>query len=153
MIVWRLCRPDFATLDGEGAFLFGGRWNSRGSRILYTSAHLSLAIVETLVHTGPRDVPDGLVKLQIEIPESVTIDAKNESTLPRRWRGDPTGRTRAVGDIWVKTAAAAAMRIPSAVVPEEDNVLINPQHEDAQRIRIVSQAPLDLDPRLIHVPA
>ena len=150
MIVWRLCRAGHAALDGEGAFLYGGRWNSPGTRLVYTSRHLSLAILEILVHTGPDTLPDGLIKLEISIPEDIRREARAASDLPARWRQDTIRDTQSVGDRWVAVARSAALLLPSAIVPEEENVLINPRHADAGRIAVLSQAPLRLDPRLIH---
>ena len=149
MIVWRLCRAAHAALDGEGAFRRGGRWNSPGTRLVYASRHLSLAILEILVHTGPDTLPDGLVKLEISIPEDIRRETRATSDLPARWRGGATRDTQSVGDLWTANARSAVLLLPSAVVPEEENVLINPQHADAGRIAVVSQAPLDPDPRLI----
>lgn len=150
MIVWRLCRAGYAALDGEGAFLFGGRWNSPGTHLVYTSRRLSLAILEILVHAGPANLPDGFVKLEISIPEDIGREALTASGLPERWRYGATRGTQSVGDNWVADARSAALQLPSAIVPEEENVLINPRHADAGRIAVLSQTPLRLDPRLIH---
>ncbi len=148
MIVWRLCRAGHAALDGEGAFRYGGRWNSPGTRLVYTSRHLSLAILEILVHTGPDLMPDGLVKLEISIPEDVRREARAPSDLPARWAHGAFRSTQSVGDRWAADARSAVLSVPSAVVPEEENVLINPRHADAGRIAVLSQSPLRLDPRL-----
>ena len=150
MIVWRLCRAGHAALDGEGAFLYGGRWNSPGTRLVYTSRHLSLAILEILVHTGPDNLPDGFVKLEISIPEDIRREARAASDLPVRWGYGTTRDTQSVGDLWAADARSAALQLPSAVVPEEENVLINPRHADAGRIAVLSQTPLRLDSRPIH---
>ena len=150
MIVWRLCRAGHAALDGEGAFLYGGRWNSPGTRLVYASRHLSLAILEILVHTGPDILPDDCVKLEISVPEDIRRETRAASDLPARWRDGATRHTQSVGDLWVRAGRSAALHLPSAVVPEEENVLINPQHADAGRIAVLSQTPLGLDPRLSH---
>lgn len=149
MIVWRLCRAGRAALDGEGAFLYGGRWNSPGTRLVYASRHLSLAILEILVHTGPDLLPEDYVRLEISIPDDIRREARAAAGLPAHWRDGATGLAQSVGDLWVRAARSAALHLPSAVVPEEENVLINPQHADAGRIAVLSQAPLGLDPRLI----
>lgn len=150
MIVWRLCRAGHAALDGEGAFLYGGRWNSPGTRLVYTSRPLSLAILEIFVHTGPDLMPDGFVKLEISIPEDVRREARTASDLPARWTHSASRSTQSVGDRWAADGRSAVLSVPSAVVPEEENVLINPRHADAGRIAVLSQSPLRLDPRLIH---
>lgn len=150
MIVWRLCRAGHAALDGEGAFLYGGRWNSPGTRLVYTSRPLSLAILEILVHTGPDLMPDGFVKLEISIPEDVRREARAASDLPARWAHGASRSTQSVGDRWAAGGRSAVLSVPSAVVPEEENVLINSRHADAGRIAVLSQSPLRLDPRLIH---
>ena len=150
MIVWRLCRAGHAALDGEGAFRHGGRWNSPGTRLVYTSRHLSLAIVEILVHTGPDILPQDYVKLEISVPDDIRREARAASDLPARWARGASRSTQSVGDLWVRAARSAALHLPSAVVQEEENVLINPQHADAGRIAVLSQAPLGLNPRLTH---
>lgn len=151
MIVWRLCRPEHAALDGEGAFRFGGRWNSPGARIVYTSAHLSLAVLEILVHTGPADFPDGMVKLEISVPERLSVERAQEKRLPASWRSmEANARTRRYGDRWIAGGQSAVLRIPSVVIPEEDNLLINPDHPDMAHVSVIAQTPFTLDPRLVH---
>lgn len=151
MIVWRLCRPEHATLDGEGAFRFGGRWNSPGVRVIYTSTHLSLAVLEILVHAGPANFPDGLVKLQITVPDRLRDDRADTNRLPATWRGvEANARTRKIGDGWVAGGQSAVLRIPSTVIPEEDNLLINPDHPDMTQISVSAKTSFMLDPRLIH---
>lgn len=133
--------------DGEGARLHGGRWTSPGRAVVYVAATTSLALLETLVHA-----PSTLLPAYVAIP--VTFDAKLVSTieiasLPRRWRSHPfPAALRRIGDEWLASGVSAALRVPSAVVPEESNFLLNPAHPDFPRISIGSPVALDVDFRL-----
>ncbi len=118
--------------------------------LVYMSRHLSLAILEILVHTGADNLPDGFVKLQISIPEDIRRESRAASDLPARWGDDTTRDTQSVGDHWVAGARSAASQLPSAIVPEEENVVVNPRHADAGRIAVLSQTPLHIDSRPIH---
>ena len=139
MQVWRLARAAHAALDGEGARLHGGRWNSPGRPMVYTAATAALAVLEVRVHL---DLPLDLVPADYEL---FGIEL-GDIALDRAPRAidDP----RAFGDRWLAAGRAAAIGVPSTIVPEEMNVLINPLHSDAGHIRITSQRPFRLDPRL-----
>jgi RES domain-containing protein len=146
---WRLTKTKYLSTawDGEGAKRSGGRWNSVGTTVVYTSATLSLALVETLVH-----VTSGLLAaytaVPIEFEESLvtTLEAKD---LPANWKDNPApAGTRAIGDDWTLAAKSAALRVPSVVVPVEFNYLLNPKHSDFGRVRIGVAMPFPFDPRL-----
>ena len=146
---WRLTKTKhLATAwDGEGARRSGGRWNSVGTAVVYTSATLSLALVETLVHITSGVLP-AYSAVPIEFDESLvaTLEAKD---LPPNWRADPAPRTvRAIGDSWVRAATSAALRVPSVVVPVEFNYVFSPQHPDFARVSIGAPMPFPFDARL-----
>jgi RES domain-containing protein len=128
MRVWRICSRRFAEqpLDGEGARLFGGRWNSVGVPMVYTSAHISLAILELLVHVDTDLVPDDWVLIEVMIPDSAVIQNVAAAKLPPDWRAFPVpDRVQALGDTWVQAGTALALCVPSVIVPEQSNVLLN----------------------------
>lgn len=149
MIVWRLARLAYAALDGEGARLAGGRWNSRGRPAVYTSSRLSLAALELLVHTDVPIVPPDLVAFEIEIPDATPIASIAVTDLSEGWRLPGNPQCRALGDQWLAEGRAPVLRVPSAVVPEELNYIINPRHAGAAAIRVVGQRPFSFDARLL----
>jgi RES domain-containing protein len=146
MRVWRLATSLFPPLNGEGARLRGGRWNSPGTPVVYASAHLSLAILELLVHVDPADLPDNLVSYEIVVPDDA-VEELDENTLAPAWRTD-LHVTRDVGDRWARASGMLALGVPSVIVPGERNYLLNPAHPDAAQLRVVSSAPFAFDERL-----
>lgn len=150
MLVWRIAREVYQALDGEGARLNGGRWNSEGVAVVYASTTLALAALEYLVHVDPEDVPGDLVAMRIEVPDDLPGDRIAASDLPEDWNAGPDHPACArSGDAWAKEARAVLLRVPSAIVPEEENVLINPRHRDAGRIVVGHVRPFAFDPRLL----
>lgn len=149
MIVWRLTREAHQALDGAGARLFGGRWNSEGIPVIYASQSLSLAALEYLVHTDVEDAPPDLVAMAIELPEDAPIASVTEDDLPPDWNQRPDHPACVeLGNGWAAEGKALLLTVPSAVVPEERNVLINPVHARAGEVRVVSTRPFAFDPRL-----
>ena len=149
MIVWRLARLAHVKLDGEGARLAGGRWNSRGYPAVYTSSRLSLAALELLVHTDVPLVPPDLVACEIDVPDTLDIETVELADLPRDWRLPGHPSCRAIGDQWLDAGRTAMLRVPSAVVPEEWNYIINPAHRAAKAIEIVQRRKFAFDSRLL----
>lgn len=149
MIVWRLARLAHAKLDGEGARLAGGRWNTRGRAAVYASSRLSLAALELLVHTDVPLVPPDLVAFEIEIPDTVDIETAELADLPKDWRLPGHPGCRAIGDTWLAEERTAVLRVPSAVVPEEWNYIINPGHRAAKAIEVVRRRKFAFDSRLL----
>ena len=149
MLVWRLARLAHVKLDGEGARLAGGRWNSRGFPAVYTSSRLSLAALELLVHTEVTLVPPDLVACEIEVADSIDVEGVEIAELPADWRLPGHPGCRAIGDRWLAEERTAVLRVPSAVVPEEWNYLINPRHRAAKAIEIVRRRKFSFDARLL----
>jgi len=139
MDLWRLCRRPFADLSGEGARRFGGRWNSRGQPVVYLADHPALAAMEVRVHLDlPFDLlPDDYMLMRVTLRDGV-------ETVLDHLPSDPA----ATGDRWVKEARSAALRVPSVLVPNAWNVLLNPRHPDAAAAAIASVEPFRFDPRL-----
>lgn len=149
--LWRLVKSKHAetAFDGEGAFRYGGRWNSRGRRVVYASGSLSLAALEVLVHLDPAAHLPELTAYPIDLPREL-LQTEDFSRLDQVSGGLPwpLRTTRAWGDAWCSTAAQAALRIPSTIVPNECNYLLNPQHPDFGEIRIGEPEEFALDDRL-----
>lgn len=150
MEAWRLVKKKHArdAFTGEGAYLYGGRWNSRGTHMVYTGGTLSLAALELLVHLTPID---GLVyqAIRVTFPKKL-VDLVNQADLPQNWRDQPPPpRTQQLGDEWARHAKSAVLAVPSVIVPHEKNYLINPLHPDFAKIEIGPAEPFAFDSRLI----
>lgn len=149
--VWRLSKAKFARtpLDGEGARLYGGRWNSPGTALVYTSSTLALAELELLVHVDRADAPTDLVAIELEIPARLRVETVDAADLPPRWKRYPAPANLArIGDEWASSLRSAVLRVPSAVVPREFNYLFNPLHPDIARIKEVGREKVVFDERL-----
>lgn len=147
---WRLTKTRYiaSAWDGEGARMAGGRWNSVGTPVVYTSATLSLALVETLVHL-PSGVLPAYTAIPVEFDESLVAILK-PADLPEDWKKYPApASTQAIGDGWVSSAATIALRVPSVVVPDEFNYMLNPTHPNFHLLRVGAARPFPFDPRLI----
>lgn len=150
MLVYRICRRAYQALDGEGARLYGGRWNTPGTALVYTSSSLALAALEYLVHVDPDLVPADLTALTIDVPDDAPIDTLSAKLLPADWARIPEHPAcQLLGDEWTRRGVALALRVPSAPVPEEMNVLLNPRHSGAARVRVVAAREFAFDPRLL----
>jgi RES domain-containing protein len=147
---WRITRAVHRTLDGEGARRVGGRWNSPGVAVVFTATHLSLSALEYLVHIDIDHVPDDLVALGIEVPEAAGERRLTTGDLPANWQLMlHSEECRALGDAWAKSRESLLLRVPSIIIPEEDNLIINPAHPRAAEVRIVSERPFSYEPRLL----
>lgn len=146
---WRLTKTRYLATawDGEGARRTGGRWNSVGTAVVYTSGTLSLALVETLVHL-PSGVLPAYSAQPVEFDEAM-LAVLTVADLPADWRADPPpASTRAVGDGWALAKGSAVLRVPSVFVPLESNYVFNPRHPDFSRVTIGPPLPFPFDPRL-----
>lgn len=149
MLTYRICRQPFKALDGEGARQYGGRWNQPGQPMIYTSGTAALAALELLVHLEPSEAPDDLVLLTIDIPDNVPGERLDLTRLPRNWARTPgDAASRELGSAWLTSNATLFLMVPSAPIPEEYNVLLNPLHPDFARVRVVAERPFRFDPRL-----
>lgn len=152
LIVWRLVTARFAktAFTGEGARLYGGRWNRKGVALVYTSASQSLAMLEMLVQDEPLRAQ--YVVIDVRIPKAVIIDRIKVEDLPADWR-DVAAREKLqlLGTQWAARQSAAVLAVPSAVVPSEFNYLLNPLHPDFRKIRIGRPQKIMTDPRLLVV--
>jgi RES domain-containing protein len=150
MVVYRLARRVFKNdLKGVGAEKFGGRWNNIGVPLLYTCQHRSLAVLEVAAHMQLNQMPIDFYMIEIEIPDN-DIRIVTEPQLPYKWMENPhNGLTQSFGDAFVRGNKFLAMRVPSAIVKQEFNLLINPNHNQANKIEIINSYPFALDGRLL----
>ena len=148
--VWRLVKGKYAdsAFSGEGARQGGGRFNSPGRPVVYTSESLALAELEILVHLPTSRLPDSYVAFRAHLPGGAAC-ALGRARLPSKWRESPIPRSvQAVGDAWLNSESSLALRVPSAVVPAEDNALINPKHPRFEEAAIDGPLDPDIDDRL-----
>jgi RES domain-containing protein len=147
MILWRI--SNYATLDGRGGLLASARWHTAGRSIVYMAETPAGALTEVLVHLElhPGELPHSYKLLKAEAPDDLVVKNVLLHELPRGWREDLT-ITRTIGDEWLAFGQTALLRVPSVIVPETCNMLLNPQHPDVRRIKILSHQQYPWDERL-----
>jgi len=148
---WRIVKARHAAdaFDGEGARLEGGRWNSPGTPLVYTSGSAALAALEMLVHLGRGSILGAYVLIACTFDERLVqrLDTKG---LPPNWRSYPAPpELQLIGDEWATSATSAIFEVPSAVIETESNYLLNPRHRDFTAIRVGDPHPFDFDERLL----
>lgn len=148
---WRLVRQSLLNdaFSGEGARLAGGRWNHRDVAVVYTSETLSLTVLEVFVHLTTIDVKFSLFSIPVEIPDSVALEELSQKDLPANWREEPPPDSiKDIGTDWYKKGKTAVLKVPSVIIPEEFNYIINPAHKDFRHIKIGKPQQFFLDPRM-----
>lgn len=150
MIVYRLCKGKFKNdLSGSGAEKAGGRWNSKGNPVLYTSESRSLCTAEIAVHTPLNSIPSDYYLVTIEIPNDLAIKELKISDLPGDWNTIPhSNSTQVIGDKFLSTREHAVMKVPSVVVQGDTNYLLNPKHPLFSKIKIIDTEVFAFDDRL-----
>ena len=155
--LWRIAQEtrDYRADDmsGAGAAKVGGRWNSPGKAMVYTASSAALAYLESLAHLG-REAPRNRFLIRVEVPKAIWKKAARvtEKELPKIWRADPVGMSSMqFGDKWLDAGQAALLCIPSVIVPEDINVLINPEHPDAEFAQAHIARQLLFDPRVLQL--
>lgn len=148
--IWRICRREYkeTAFTGEGAKLFGGRFNSEGIATVYTSGSLSLSLLEMLVQSNDRSYLRRCEVFSVEIPKSL-VDTPDETNLPDGWNRIPYGSaSQHFGNKWLLSNKNLALRIPSVVVAIEFNYVLNPNHPDFNHIQITEREQEEIDKRL-----
>jgi RES domain-containing protein len=150
MEAFRLTREKFATaLSGKGAAIKGARWNSIGVEIIYSASNRSLAMAEIAVHFTLATLPDDYFMMTLFIPDDISIKKLSQSELPEDWNAFPHPTfTQSVGDQFISTNKHCVLQIPSAVTQGDYNLLINPNHPDFVKIKIVSTEKFPFDKRI-----
>lgn len=135
-------------MRGEGASLTGGRWNSKGVRVIYASESLALALLEIMANAR-RTIPPGKEFFTIDVPDDVRVEVLRSHDLPARWMSAPAPRRiQEIGDEWIRKVRSVALIVPSAIVPHERNALLNPAHPDFRRLIVGTPQRIPVDKRL-----
>lgn len=152
MHIYRISKCTYIEdLSGFGASLAGGRWNNKGTFIVYAGGSISLTLLEAVVHMNI--IPStAFCRITIEIPDN-SIEELDIDTLPTDWNSHPMPFTiKSIGDDFVRSMRAIALKVPSAIVPQEYNYLLNPQHPDfKKRVRIIDRVDQPIDIRLVDI--
>jgi RES domain-containing protein len=150
MIVYRLAKKIYCTdLSGTGAELTGGRWNFKGTRVLYTADSRALCMAEIAVHTPIGIIPRDYFLIMIEFPDETTGITIDDKSLPDKWNSFPySQKTQKIGDDLIKGMEYLYIKVPSAVVQGDFNILINPLHKEFSNVKIVKTEKFDFDERL-----
>jgi RES domain-containing protein len=148
LILWRI--SNHATLNGIGGLFASARWHTQGRRIVYLAENPGDALLEILVHLeiGESTLPDGYQLMKANVADTVSRERLDMTTLPAGWEDDPIP-TRRIGDGWLRQAESALLEVPSAIVPETWNCLLNPDHADAAGVRIEWSNRFPYDSRLL----
>lgn len=150
MKIFRIAKEKYISdLSGEGARLYGGRWNKPGYSMLYFSSNLSLSVLELLVHLDYRFINNTFRYIEIDLPDSIKLAKVPSTILKQDWRHNPPlVLTQNYGTDWLESTKNLALKVPSAVLPSEFNILLNPKHIDFKSITISKPYKLNLDARL-----
>ncbi|WP_334108503.1 RES family NAD+ phosphorylase [Methylobacillus sp.] len=150
MLAWRIAKEKYA-LDraGTGARIAGGRWNSEGIAVIYAGLSVAITAFEKLVHTG-NPLPDDLVLVEIKLPDdSALYQTLNRNSLPKGWSAMPSSIEAArLGDQFVEAGQHMGLIVPSVIIPENQNIVINPQHPRFSEITFEILRPFTFDHRV-----
>ena len=151
MIVFRICGEAHSSdITGTGSKIYGGRWNSKGIPMLYVSEHISLSVLEMLVHNNFNDFSIPLSLLKILLPSESPINDIKISKLKTYWQDD-ISYTKFIGNEFIKSNTNLILKVPSAVVIEENNFLINPLHKDFKKVKITEVKTFRTDKRFFSI--
>lgn len=149
--VYRLVKRKWLVqaFDGEGAKLYGGRWNSKGNACVYCAGSESLALLEVLVHLGDASVAQHYAMLELQVPEEHILNTRSD-TLPVDWREEPAPpSTASFGDAWLESGQSLALAVPSVIIPREANYLLNVLHPAFHAVvALAKELDFAMDPRL-----
>lgn len=148
MIVYRISNERYKEdISGSGAAINGSRWNSKNVKMLYTGEYISLCILESLVHLRNIDIPSKQYLLTIQLPD---IEFQNVSTskLKENWQHH-LNYTQWIGDQFISANKSLILKVPSAIIPQENNFLVNPFHSQYKKVRLLNSELLELDKRLL----
>jgi RES domain-containing protein len=148
MIIYRLCNEEYKDdISGTGAKLTGGRWNSIGVPVLYTTQNISLAVLEILVNTNTNLIPLSYYLFKLEIPETIVPLTITKEKLKKNWKDD-VEYTKWMGSAFCNAGKDLFLKVPSAVVDEEYNFIFNPVHKDFKKLKVVYSKKFHFDKRL-----
>ena len=136
MRAFRLTRAKYAAFSGRGSLLAGARWHWAGNPMIYCADSRALAVLETLVHTRKDQIPSDYVFYEVDL-EDISIERITAERLPGDWREPERSRARDFGSEWMRSRRSLALLVPSVVIPEEHNLLLNPEHPSFFQLRIL----------------
>ena len=147
MILWRI--SNYPTLDGAGGLVVSGRWHSKGHPVVYCTWNPSTALLETLVHMeiDSEDRPEHFQVLKIEGPDILSLEKVEPTALPKDWPED-IAFTQSIGDRWLNEQRSLLLDVPSILVPETSNILVNPLHSEMRQLKIIRVYEHAFDTRL-----
>lgn len=150
MIVYRITKKEHAALDGMDGLYGPGRWHKKGNLVIYTSEYASLAAWEKIVHvTSFENLPENLLLVKIEIPDRIEVQSVPESVLVKGWDSFPfILETLDFGTSFLRKNEHLALKVPSVVIPDEYNIILNPLHPDIQDCKVISTLPFEFDKRI-----
>ncbi len=151
LIAYRICKTKYAAtwFDGEGAYRFGGRWNSRGTRLLYTAGSLSLAALEMLVHLNDEEILLAYSYANAEFDENLILSVEDFRSLPENWSDSPPPlEIQRIGDEWAREQVSVVLKVPTSILPVEFNYLINVQHPEFSKVKLGEPQTFNFDERL-----
>lgn len=147
---YRICKAEHSEPDGYGAGQYGGRWNSIGNAVVYTSESRSLAVLEILVHAESVEFMIGSYVIRRFEFDDGLVEQLDSHRLPVGWDDEVVSESsQSAGDTWLHAKTRPVLRVPSVIVPYESNFLINPRHPEFARISVGDPEPFDIDPRLV----
>jgi RES domain-containing protein len=151
IVLWKICkeRRRADAFTGEGARLAGGRWNERGTPVVYASESLALSALETLVHIQKAHMHLAYISFQFKVPDEVRVNELARNRLPSSWRKEPPPKeTMGIGTRWAEGRSTAVLRVPSVIIPQEYNYVLNPLHPDFRKIGKSETGQFSFDPRM-----
>jgi RES domain-containing protein len=150
MLLHRIAKTRYAQdLSGTGARLFGGRWNPKGQAVLYTSENRALAALEFLVHLEATAPPEDFNLLTLTVPDGLEMSTYSAADLPLGWNDYPYQVSVQVGKKWLKEVKTLLLQVPSTIIQQEYNILLNPLHPAFLEVRLLSIEPFGFDSRLL----
>jgi RES domain-containing protein len=147
MIVYRLGSRRYPANEGEGAGLYGGRWNHRGTPVIYAAQSRALCALEILANAD--ELLSDYIATPIELPNDLLTTSRSIATLPPMWNArEPSDLTRDIGTQWANSLMSAVLVVPSSVIPQELNYILNPRHPDFSKINFLTPEAFLFDDRL-----
>jgi RES domain-containing protein len=150
MFVYRIAKKEHSALDGMGGLFGPGRWHKKGNLVIYTSEHASLAAWEKIVHVASfENLPDNLLLVKIEIPDGIEIQTVPQKILVMGWDSFPFAiETANYGTSFLQSKEFLALKVPSVIIHDEYNIILNPLHPEIKFCKVISTKPFIFDRRV-----
>lgn len=150
MFCWRIARRRYADLSGAGGLVYAGRWHDKGHEVIYVSTSIALAALEYAAHSAVRPADSVLMKIELPDDSLVTIEQRLGGPLPANWPYVEV-QTQHIGSEWLASNDSIALEVPSILIPQERNFILNPKHARfASEVGLVETLPFFFDPRIFN---